>query len=515
MSEEVFQEVKGTSDLLPVIFQQTREIQSRLSECYESFGYQPVEVPIIEHLGLHLKKSGEEMRRKMYAFKDLGQRDLCLRPEFTASVVRAYVNHLQHHPSPLRLYYMGPTFRYDQPQRGRYRQFTQSGVEMFGAKSTAADAEVIYLACKGLDALGIREYSVSIGNIGITLSLLDCMELDEHRKVQIVEALESIRKEDDAVGKLRRRLDEIDEALDEDWKRYEGVPSQEGIDPMQAKGLVDGLISGSRSGFADGRDPDEIVERLLEKIRRRGQRPAVERVLAFVERLSEMHGAPDKVMQMAREVSAEYVLPSQPVDDLREVLSALSSYDFDWSRAEVDLAFGRGLAYYTGVIFEINCDSLEGQRQICGGGRYDGLVKALGGRGAPALGFAYGVERLRLAKYSLAGDATSDTDREMIRGFSHVLVCALNGASARYAHQVAERLRALGLRAEVDVMGRSPGKNLSHADRSGIPFAMVIGDDEVRHSVVKVKDLSNGQETSFPLHELGRVSELALSRSRR
>ena len=145
--------VRGVNDILPSTYQIDQQIKSILSRNFESYGYQPIDVPLIEYTELYLKKSGEDIISRLYDFIYRNRR-LCLRPEFTASVVRAYLDNLQEVPLPVRLYYKGPVFRYEQPQKERYRQFTQMGIELIGATGAIADGEVISLASQGLGQIG-------------------------------------------------------------------------------------------------------------------------------------------------------------------------------------------------------------------------------------------------------------------------------------------------------------------------------------------------------------------------
>src|SRR5919202_877672 len=151
------QRVRGTNDVLPPADARLNRLQARLRDGFESFGYRGIQTPIVEPLELFLRKSGDEILARMYSFSHWNRR-LCLRPELTASVMRSYVNELQGRALPLRLHYAGPSFRYERPSRGRYRQFTQVGIELIGAAGAAADAEVLHLACAGLQAAGISRY---------------------------------------------------------------------------------------------------------------------------------------------------------------------------------------------------------------------------------------------------------------------------------------------------------------------------------------------------------------------
>src|ERR671933_1925667 len=162
------QRVRGTNDFVPPDEARLRDLTETLRGVFKLYGYQGIETPIIENLDLFLRKSGEEIAARMYAFTHWN-RQLCLRPEYTASVMRAYVNHLQDRPLPVRLHYAGPTFRYEKPQRGRYRQFTEVGLECIGGEGPAADAEVLAAACGALRALGLRRYRLVVGHLGAVL----------------------------------------------------------------------------------------------------------------------------------------------------------------------------------------------------------------------------------------------------------------------------------------------------------------------------------------------------------
>ena len=141
------------NDALPGDDARLRALTSILRDHFERFGYRGIDTPVLENLDLFLRKSGEEIAARMYSFTHWN-RKLCLRPELTASVMRAYVGHLRDRPLPVRVHYAGPTFRYEKPQRGRYRQFTQVGIECIGASGPAADAEVLAAACGALERAG-------------------------------------------------------------------------------------------------------------------------------------------------------------------------------------------------------------------------------------------------------------------------------------------------------------------------------------------------------------------------
>ncbi len=192
---------RGTRDFLPDEMEKRREIERIMREIAESYGYREIATPTFEHLELFTIKSGEGIVEEMYTFKDKSGRDLALRPELTAPVMRMFVNECSVMPKPLRFYYFANCFRYERPQRGRYREFWQFGVELIGSQSYLADAEVIALSYNILDSLGI-DFELQIGHVGIMRFLLD--PLGEERAAKIMRLIDK----DDVEG-LEVYMDEI------------------------------------------------------------------------------------------------------------------------------------------------------------------------------------------------------------------------------------------------------------------------------------------------------------------
>ncbi len=168
--QKTIQSVKGMHDILPADQPYWRQIYKKVSGLVEDYGYEKIDTPILESAGLFLRSVGEAtdiVEKEMYVFKTKGGDELALRPENTAAVVRAYLEHgMNVWPHPVKLWYWGPMFRHDQPQAGRYRQFYQLGVESFGDESSAADAEVIYMALLFLESLGFKNLVLKINSIG-------------------------------------------------------------------------------------------------------------------------------------------------------------------------------------------------------------------------------------------------------------------------------------------------------------------------------------------------------------
>src|SRR5437868_14251250 len=190
-------------DVLPGELAQQVAVAACLEQVLARHGYQPIDLPIIEHRDLYLRKLGEELAGKVYEFSFSG-RELALRPEWTASVLRAYVGRMQDQPLPLRLRYAVPVFRNERPQRLTHRQFTQVGVELIGGPAPRADAECVALACAGLHAAGVRSYRVRLGHIGLVRQVLRGLGLAERTQGLLAWSLERMRQQ--GIGTVRERL---------------------------------------------------------------------------------------------------------------------------------------------------------------------------------------------------------------------------------------------------------------------------------------------------------------------
>lgn len=397
---------RGTRDFLPEEMEKRRRIERRLREIAESFGYREVATPTFEHSELFKLKSGEGIVEEMYVFRDKSDRELALRPELTAPIIRMFVNECSRMPRPLRFYYFGNCFRYERPQRGRYREFWQFGVELIGSESYLADAEVIFLAHEMLKSLEI-EFELSIGHVGILRSILSPLGEKAEKAMRLID-------KNDRNG-LKSYFDQLG---------------------------VDG----------------ELEEKVF--------------------RLMDLKGGRE-VLEEAREIV------DFDFSYLEKLLGILDSLRVEYN---VNLGIARGLDYYTGVVFECYAENLGAQRQICGGGSYE-LAKLFGGERVPATGFAIGFDRI----CELVGEG----------GEKRVIFAVVNLPGCEsFAFELARKIRNSGFVAIVDVMGRSLKKQLSYANDVKADYAVVIGEEELREGVVKLKNLSNGEQIRVRIEEL-------------
>jgi histidyl-tRNA synthetase len=475
--------LRGMRDLLPDLYQQQRQIIERLQGFLSQAGYAPVDVPLLERSDLFLSSFRQELWQNLYTFR-LHNRDHCLRPEYTASICRLYLDHYPKQPLPLRLQYAGPVFRYETPGRGRYRQHTQLGIELFGGQPVYADAEILQLACDALGALGIREYRLELGHIGVASSFIQRLNLDEQATHLLLGLMEQVSRSEEGEQQARARLEAFyPEALD-----------------AQAMGETNGdaryltsLVSGMSIAFADDGERQEMIERFTWKIGRNEQRRQILYGLDFLRELHAVAGAPPEVFTRLRELLTRYELDAQPLQELEQLVEIIEQSGIAREQISLNLALGRGVSYYTGLVFEIHGRESDGfETQICGGGRYDQLVHKVGGpQDTRACGFAIGVERLQTL---LAPVARAIQPR--------ILVIPVSAHDLPYALQVARELRGAGRETELDVSGHGVSAGLKQATKKEIQLAAIVGENERLTDTITLHNLLSGVERQIPRSRL-------------
>lgn len=400
------------NDCLPSQTPVWQMVETAIREAVASYGYSEIRFPIVESTDLFKRSIGEVtdiVEKEMYTFDDRNGDSLTLRPEGTACCVRAGNEHGLLYNQEQRLWYMGPMFRHERPQKGRYRQFHQFGAEVFGIASADVDAEVILLSAEIWRKMGVFDH--------VTLEL-NSLGSNEDRS----------NYRDALVAFLEQHQDK----LDEDCKRR-----------MYSNPLR----------VLDTKNPD------------------IQAILTDAPKLS------------------EYL--SQ---DSKEHFSNLCErLDKNGIKYKVNEKLVRGLDYYNRTVFEWVTDSLGAQGTVCAGGRYDGLVEQLGGKGAPAVGFAMGMERLVLLLETLV---LNDPEKNNVRAPVDVYFMAFGLNAEIRATQVAQELRSKvpGLRIMNHCGGGGMKKQIKKADQSGARVALILGDDELAQNLVVVKDLRERKE---------------------
>jgi ATP phosphoribosyltransferase regulatory subunit len=483
--------LRGMHDLLPDMYQRQSWLVHRLGTFLEHAGYAHVDSPVLEQSDLFQASFGQELWQNLYAFR-LHHRDLCLRPEYTASVCRLYLDHYQQQPLPLRFQYAGPIFRYESPGRSRYRQHTQLGIELFGGHSASADAEILQLACDALHNLHISNYRLELGHIGVASGFINRLHLDDHAARLLLGLMEQISRSETGERAAQERL----EALYPSAGDFDGTS---GGDASVATGMeahyITSLLRGISISFGDADSRREIVERFLWKMDRNEQKRQILDGLEFLQALHAVSGTPPMVFGELRDLLDRYGLDPAPLSELQQLVTILEQCDVPAEQIVLNLALGRGVSYYTGLVFEIHARDADGfDTQLCGGGRYDRLMQAVGGpRDLNACGFTFGVERL-LAQIPESDFPSTPT--------TQALIIPVSTHEIPYALQVARSVRAFGMYAEVDVTGNGVSAGLRQAARRGYRLALIVGEDEQSQGIVTVRDLVAGKEQTSPVESL-------------
>ncbi|MGB7535866.1 MAG: histidine--tRNA ligase [Azonexus sp.] len=397
---QALQAVRGMNDILPDEAEFWELFEDTIRSWLKAYGYRPIRLPIVEPTPLFKRAIGEVtdiVEKEMYSFIDsLNGEPLTLRPEGTAGCVRAVIQHNLIARQPQRLYYIGQMYRHERPQKGRYRQFHQVGVEALGYDGPDIDAEMILMGARLWGDLGLDGIELQLNSLG------QPEERAQHRAALIA------------------YFEEHAELLDEDGKRR--------------------LYT----------NPLRILDT---------KNPALQDLCGAAPKLIDYLGAEslahfEGVQRVLRDAGIPFTINPRLV---------------------------RGLDYYNLTVFEWVTDRLGAQGTVCAGGRYDGLVGQLGGKAAPACGFAMGIERL-IALISDAGGAP-------VAPAPDVYVVHQGDAASRLAFRVAEGLRDQGISALLHCGCGSFKSQMKKADGSGATFAVIIGDDEASTGEAQLKPL--------------------------
>ncbi len=383
--------VRGTSDRMPDDFARLDGLEALALDRFARAGYRRISTPILEPVELHERKSGAGIVAKLFELAGPASGRACLRPELTAGIVRAYVEADPAPALPWRVSHAGPAFRLEPATRAdRLREFHQVGFERLGDSGPVADAEAVWLADWTVAELGVVGPTIRLGHVGLILEMLRRSGLPATAQAALIEMLSEAAAEGGDVASIGRGLDHFSS-----WLRQASESSEIPLAVDQADdGGIDRLfrtlvpvVNGRRSGH-------EIVHRLRQKWDLgHGLLATLDRVRDRVRTLAALKGPPDAVLDRLA-VDYEAFAPDS-VAGLRSLVRSLGDHGVDPARLELDLGFGRGIGFYSQMVFEVLAPTPGGPVEVGGGGRYDGLARVLGGAGDDrGVGFAFGLERL-------------------------------------------------------------------------------------------------------------------------
>ena len=407
--------VRGVRDILPAEAGRWQRVEAAARRTFEAYGYEEIRVPLFERTELFARGIGDEtdiVKKEMYSFDDRSGESLTLRPEATASMMRAYIEHGLHvQPKPIKLYTMGPMFRYERPQAGRYRQFHQLDIEALGELHPALDAEVIVMLLDFFGGLGLAD------------------RLDLHVN---------------SIGDPATR------------------PAYTALLVAYLEPHAGRLCAQCRERLA--RNPLRVLDCKVPDCQ-----PIIDRAPSILDSL-----------------------PPEAREHFDAVRAELDAMGVGYT---VDPRLVRGLDYYVRTTFELKTKDLGAQDAVAGGGRYDGLIKQLGGPPDPGIGFAVGMERVVLL-LAQADDSPSGT-----RG-PRVALVPLGAAARRRLLPVARAARQAGVSLDLGYGARKLPRELERANRLGARWAVIVGDVELAKEEAVLREMGSGEQRPVPLATL-------------
>ena len=405
--------IKGTKDILPDESNVWRYIEEKIHSFFKIYGYSEVRTPAFENTALFKRSIGEEtdiVSKEMYNWIDQGGNNLTLKPEVTASVARLFIQHNLGKINPInKLYYIDSLFRRERPQKGRFRQFQQFGVEALGSKYPEQDAEVIALIYNFYQYIGLKKITLKINSIG-------SKETRNKYKEQLYQYLLPFKNDLTTVSQTRLKnnpLRILDTKIDFEINIIKDAPH-----------IIDCLNGEDKLHF------DAVLHYL----------------------------------------------------DLLKI-----SYTIDHKLV-------RGLDYYSRTVFEIQSSELGAQDALCGGGRYDYLIKDLGGESTPAFGFAAGLERLIIAL---------NLSNEKLKDIPDIYIISIGNNAINLSVQLSNELRLNEkLIIHTDTLRRSLKAQMKEANKLKAKYTIIIGDDEIQNKQVTIKNMKDGQQDSIHLNNI-------------
>ena len=403
--------VKGFKDILPEEAYYWQQVERLIRSILADFGFQEIHVPILEKTELFTKGIGDTtdiVEKEMYTFRDRGEDSLTLRPEATSSLLRAYIEHgMFNQNSVTKLFSIGPMFRRERPQKGRYRQFHQIDVEVLGADAPYIDAELILMLMHIFKMAGLENLSLDINSLG-------CPECRSVFRKEVIEFLRDTQ--DSLCSDCQRRL------VNNPLRVFDCKNDTCRHLIQDAPSILDSICDDCRHHF-------------------------------------------------------------------NQVRACLDIFELPYN---LNARMVRGLDYYTRTTFEITIPHMGSQNAVVGGGRYDGLIRDLGGPDIPGIGFAIGFERLM----ALLQDRQAPPPPPVL------FIAALGAEAQAVAFKLCNQLRLEGIRTEMDYMGKSLKSQMKKADKSGSLYTLILGEREIQSGRGELRDMASSKQWTVPLDDL-------------
>lgn len=436
------QNLKGFQDQLPEDMMVRQHVIDTIRKSYELFGFLPLDTPVIESLETLMGAGGTEISKEIFRMEMPEGEEAAMRFDLTVPFARIISQYRDKLKLPFRRYHMGPVFRADKPGPGRFRQFTQFDIDIAGAKTIAADAEIIAVLCHALNALGLKTEERPLFRIRISNRVL----LDALLKGNGLEDLEKIKH-------VLRVIDKLQKV---------------GVDNVRLE-LGEGRIDDSGDPIPGVHLPETLIETILGfvSVSAVNRQELIEKLKAWL---------------------PQSPLSEEALSQMQELDSCLSALGISEAEAVFDPSLTRGLDYYTGPVYEIEIPDCREVGSVGGGGRYNQLCNRFLNQDIPATGASIGLDRLLTAMHQLKLLTTRKSNVQ-------VVIATVGRVAREEVLKIAAELRLAGI-ATLPYLGnkKNMGDQLSNADRYEIPVAVILGEDELQRGEVSIKNLVQGKE---------------------
>ncbi len=420
----------GFLELLPADQMVFNKMLETIKRTYETYGFIPLDTPMIEKSEVLLAKSGGETAKQVYRFNK-GDNDLSLRFDLTVPLARYVAQHFGELTFPFKRYHIGKVFRGEKPQKGRFREFYQCDIDIIGFESLNVinDAEILSVIYSTFKALGFKDFTIRINNRKILNGFFESLKIEDKAEVlRIIDKLEKIGP--DAV-----------------------------LAELKSLGLTD-------------TDAGKVLE--------------------FVG----IKGSCKDIISSLRKLEIQNPMFTEGVDELELVINYITDFKVPAENYSVDLTIARGLDYYTGTIYETILNQYPSIGSVCSGGRYDNLAQNYTTKKLPGVGISIGLSRLfyQLREAGILGEGNKATP-------SQILVIPMKETMSQ-ALELATQVRDAGIAAEIYFNEGKIGKKFSYADKLGIPYAVVVGEDEVSTGIFKLKNMATGDQQELNIQQI-------------